>query len=240
MGLRWMMGVLAVALVGPGGPGEEPKDGSGPPPPPKGAMILFDGTDTSQWAQRRSNAPVGWPVNDGAMTSHGGDITTKSRYTDFQLHLEWMEPDMPNAHGQEKGNSGIGLQGRYEIQILDSYGFTKPGKGDCAAVYGQAAPLVNACKPPLEWQTYDIIFRAPRFDADHKMTEKGRVTVVQNGTVVQNNTEIEHPTGIQYDVDPDVSQPGPIVLQDHGTAVKFRNIWVLPLPEKGSDRYEPQ
>src|SRR5439155_5636782 len=111
----------------------------------------------------------------------GGYIVTKQYFTDFQLHVEFKVPYMPDKKGQERGNSGVGLQSHYEIQVLDSYGFKEPGTGDCGAVYSQAAPLVNACRPPLEWQTYDITFHAARFDTDGKKTANARVTVFQNG-----------------------------------------------------------
>lgn len=208
-------------------------------PPVPGAVNLFDGQDLSQWVRRGTQEAPHWMVQDGWMQPRDGDIATKENYYDYLLHLEWMEPDMPNAHGQGKGNSGVGLQGRYEIQILDSYGWKVPGKGDCGAVYNGAAPLVNACKPALKWQSYDITFRSPRLDADGKIGEKPRVTVMQNGIAVQNNTEIPGMTGIQYNFDPDPTKPGPIVLQDHGYPVKFRNVWVLPLPKESSKEYDP-
>ena len=144
---------------------------------------------------------------------------------------------MPEAHGQERGNSGIGLLATYEIQVLDSYGFKEPGSGDCGAVYSQSAPLVNACKPPLAWQTYDISFRAARFDADGKVTQKPRVSVFQNGLCVQNSTEINGGTGIGPKAD---ANEGPIILQFHNNTVQFRNIWIVPLPEEGAKHYEPR
>src|SRR5205823_2688657 len=140
--------------------------------------------------------------------------------------------------GQAKGNSGAYLQGRYEIQILDSYGIAMPGKGDCGSVYTQSAPLLNACKPPLQWQTFEIFFRAPRFDATGKRAEKARVTILQNGITVQNNTEIDGPTGSARRAQE--AATGPIVLQYHRSPVRFRNIWILPLPPQGSARYTPQ
>src|SRR5262245_16199310 len=130
MVFRWVL--AAVTLVPLAACGAGRGDDAATVAAPKGAVVLFDGKDPSHWVQRRTNAPVAWPVSGGAMTSHGGDITTKDRYTDFQLHVEWMEPEMPEAHGQEKGNSGIGLQGRYEIQVLDSYGFKQPGRATAA------------------------------------------------------------------------------------------------------------
>ena len=130
--------------------------------PPESAVILFDGKDLSNWVGRDGGEPK-WKVEGDAMIvePRTGDISSKETFMDHFLHLEFMCPDMPEASGQAKGNSGVFFQGRYEIQVLDSYGIEVPGKGDCGAIYNQFAPLVNACKPPLEWQTYDVIFRAP-------------------------------------------------------------------------------
>lgn len=202
-------------------------------------IVLFSGKPeevAANWVKHGSDEPAAWKVQDGAMVAGGGNIVTRQTFTDFQLHVEFKEPNMPEAHGQERGNSGVGLQGRYEIQVLDSYGIADPGTGDCGSVYDQAAPLVNACKPPLQWQTYDITYRAPRFDTDNKKTENARVTVLQNGIVIQNNQEILHPTGIQGN-DNAIEKPGPILLQDHGTPVEFRNVWVRPLPLQGANHY---
>jgi len=204
--------------------------------PPAGAVVLFNGTDLSHWRTRRGRPPA-WPVADGAMTARGGDIMSQETFTDFQLHVEFRVPNMPEAHGQEKGNSGVYLQGRYEIQVLDSYGFKIPGKGDCGAIYDQYAPLVNACKPPMEWQTYDVSFRGARVDGSGRVTEPARLTLLQNGISIQNNIQLQGPTGSA--IDNKVGEPGPIRLQDHGHPVQYRNVWVLPLPLKGSDRYEP-
>jgi len=203
--------------------------------PQKNAIILFNGKDLSNW-QKRNGDPAGWEVADGVMAvvRGTGDIMTKDKFTDFMLHLEFMEPDMPEATGQAKGNSGVYLQGRYEIQVLDSYGIAVPGKGDCGAIYNQFAPLVNACKPPLQWQTYDMIFRAARVN-DAGQLENARVTVLQNGMVIHNNVQVLGPTGGA--VDDKVLEPGPLLLQDHGNPLKYRNVWIVPLPLKGSDKY---
>ncbi|MBM3476124.1 MAG: DUF1080 domain-containing protein [Armatimonadetes bacterium] len=203
--------------------------------PPAGAVVLFDGKDLAKWTRMDGN-PATWKVADGAMTSVGGDIRSQDTFGDAYVHLEWMEPDMPDAQGQARGNSGVALQGRYEVQVLDSFGIDVPGKGDCGAVYAQYAALVNACRPPLEWQTYDIIFRAPRYGADKQLLEHARLTVLQNGIVIQNNVQV---TGLNYPpMDADPSTPGPLLLQDHGCPVQYRNVWFVPLPEKGSEEYE--
>ncbi len=204
--------------------------------PPEAAVVLFDGTDLSNWTKLDGGAPA-WEVADGAMTvtAGEGDIVSKEQFTDFLLHLEFMTPDMPDATGQAKGNSGVFLQGRYEIQVLDSYGIDVPGMGDCGAIYNQFASLVNACKPPLEWQTYDAIFRAARVSESGEVEDNARVTVLQNGIVIQNNVQIQGATGGA--TDGDAAEPGPLRLQDHGNPVKYRNIWIAPLPLKGSDVY---
>jgi len=208
------------------------------PPKMKDVLVLFSGKSeevAANFCKKGTTEDAAWPVKDGAMTTEGYDIVTKRKFTDFQLHVEWMEPDMPEAKGQAKGNSGVFMQGRYEIQVLDSYGIADPGTGDCGALYGKAAPLVNACKPALQWQTYDILFRAPRFDAEGKQIENARITVLQNGITIQNNTVIPGPTwGETFG---ELKDPGPVVLQYHGNQLQYRNVWILPLPEKGADHY---
>jgi Domain of Unknown Function (DUF1080) len=225
--------------------GERPASAAAPtsaavaPPAHKDVVVLFSGRNEDlekHWVRRRGDAPGRWKVSDGAMEPTGGDIMSRQRFSDFQLHVEFREPSMPQARGQAKGNSGVFLQGRYEIQVLDSYGIADPGRGDCGAVYDRSAPLLNACKPPLEWQTYDILFRAPRANpTTHQVTEPARVTVIQNGITIQNNQEITGVTGAA--IDEAVDQPGPILLQDHGYPVAYRNVWVLPLPPRGAQHY---
>jgi hypothetical protein len=206
--------------------------------PPEDALLLFNGKDVSNWTTRKGG-PAGWSVEDGVLrvVPGTGDIVTKERLTDFFLHLEFRCPDMPEATGQAKGNSGVYLQGRYEIQVLDSYGVGIPGLGDCGAVYNQFAPLVNACRPALEWQAYDVIFRAPRTEGD-RVAERVRVTVLHNGIVIQNNVELPGPTGGA--LDDKVGEPGPLLLQDHGNLVAYRNVWAVGLPLEGSKTYEPR
>lgn len=200
-----------------------------PKPPPPGAVMLLDGKNTDAW-----NNP--WPVEKGAITVKGGNTVSKKEFGDALLHIEFRCPLMADKTGQARGNSGVYLQGRYEIQVLDSYGIADPGRGDCGAVYNQSAPLVNACKPPREWQTYDIIFRAARLNADGSLKAAPRVTVFQNGTLIQNNVEIQGPTS--YSPNTTLVATGPLLLQDHaGNPVSYRNIWILPLKPEGATHY---
>ena len=207
--------------------------------PPPNAIVLFNGNDVSNWTKRDSSQAE-WKVEDGILhvVPRTDDIMSTERLTDFFLHLEFRCPDMPEATGEAKANSGVFLQGRYEIQVLDSYGINIPGVGDCGAIYDQFAPLVNACKPAMEWQTYDVVFRAARVNNAKEVEEPVRVTVLQNGLVIHNNVQLPGPTGGA--VDEHVGEPGPLLLQDHGHLVAYRNIWAAPLPLKGSDTYEPR
>jgi len=205
--------------------------------PPKGAVILFNGKDVSNWTTR-AGKPAGWRAEDGVLhvVPGTGDIVSKETFTDFFLHVEFRCPDMPEAKGQAKGNSGVFLQGRYEVQVLDSCGWKVPGKGDCGGIYDQFAPLVNACKPAMEWQTYDVAFRAPRITGG-TVVEKTRVTVIHNGLVIINNALLPGVTGAP--IDEKVAEPGPLLLQDHGDLVCYRNVWAVPLPAEGSNEYGP-
>jgi hypothetical protein len=197
-------------------------------PAPEGAVVLFDGKSSEAWDNP-------WKVKGGSLWVTKGDTVTKQAFDDFILHLEFRVPLMADAKGQARGNSGVYLQSRYEVQLLDSYGIKVPGKGDCGAIYAQSAPLVNGCAKPEEWQAYDIIFRSARFDDKGKKTANAAVTVFQNGVLIHNNTPITEPTGGAAGSDESV--PGPIRLQDHGCAYAFRNIWVQPLPLEGSSEY---
>ena len=202
--------------------------------PPAHATRLFNGADLHNWTTRDGQA-AGWRVEDQVMhvVPKTGDIMSQERFADFYMHLEFRCPDMPEASGQAKGNSGVFLQGRYEIQVLDSHGINIPGMGDCGAIYNQFAPLCNACKPALEWQAYDVFFRAARDGAAGP-----RLTVLQNGRVIHNTVELPGVTGAA--VDEAVGEPGPLLLQDHGDLVCYRNIWVEELALVGSDTYEPR
>lgn len=199
--------------------------------PPSDAIILFDGTDMDQW-EKPDGKPVGWKLADGAMTvvKETGSIQTKQSFGDMQLHLEWRAPEEVVGEGQGRGNSGVYIQSRYEIQILDCYENTTYVNGQTASVYKQHIPLVNACRPPGEWQTYDIIFMAPRFNEDGSLFTPATVTVIHNGVLVQNHVTIqgntEHIGLPAYTAHP-LKQP--LMLQDHGNPVSFRNIWVREL-----------
>jgi hypothetical protein len=201
------------------------------------AIILFNGRDLANWTTR-DGEPASWSIENGILlvVPGTGDIVSRQRLSDFFLHLEFRCPDMPEATGQAKGNSGVYLQGRYEIQVLDSYGVKFPGKGDCGAIYGRFAPLVNVCKPPLTWQSYDVIFRCARVK-DGKMIEGAGLTVFQNAQVIHNNIRLAGVT--KGAIDEEVGEPGPLLLQDHGDPVAYRNIWAVPLPLEGSKCYEP-
>jgi len=207
--------------------------------PPPNAVVLFNGHDVSNW-RTRAGEPAGWAVADGVMTviRATGDIVSAETYTDAFIHLEFRCPDMPDATGQAKGNSGVFLQGRYEIQVLDSYGWEAPGLGDCGGIYNQFAPLVNACKPALEWQAYDIIFRAARLDDAGNVLANARITLLHNGIVTHNNVETLGVTGGA--INEDIGTPGPLLLQDHGDSVSYQNIWLVHLPLVGSSEYGPK
>ena len=193
-------------------------------------VTLFDGTDLAHWTHR-DGSPVKWTIVEGGAVevTGGGDIVSKELFEDCQIHIEFMPPSLPpEVKGQDRGNSGIYVQGRYEVQVLDSWGVDS-GLGDCGAIYNIKKPDNNACKPPAEWQTYDITFRAPRFDESGKKTENARISVIQNGVRIHRDVELPKATqgGVTEEESPG---PGPILLQDHGNPVRFRNIRVKPLP----------
>ena len=205
---------------------EDLKDADGAKPP-KDAIVLFDGKDFSKWVKRDGKSEVKWTLKDGVMegVKGHGDIVTKDKYDGkFKLHVEFRVPYEPGGAGQGRGNSGVYLQGRYEVQILDSYGL-KSGKNDCAAIYGVAAPTVNACKAPTVWQTFDIEFTAPKVE-NGKKTEPARMTVHHNGVKVHDDVAVTS-DNTTSGIGGDVATPGPILLQDHGHPVQYRNIWLL-------------
>jgi hypothetical protein len=193
--------------------------------PPKGAIVLFDGKDTSCWVRADGKA-CPWPVKEGVLVCMPltGNIRTKKTFGDHKLHIEFMTRSRSGAKGQDRGNSGVFLHGRYEVQVLDSFGIDPAKKDDCGALYDMIAPSVNACLPPREWQSFDITFHAPKFDADGKLTTSGRITVVLNGITVIDDKEI--PRSKRHG---ESKKPGPLMLQDHMCPVAFRNIWVVPI-----------
>jgi hypothetical protein len=205
----------------PDAPGKAPSD----------AIVLFDGKDLSKW-KGADGKDARWVVEGGAARVNGtGNITTRQEFADFQLHVEWAAPKPPKGDSQGRGNSGVFLFGRYEIQVLDSYKNPTYADGGAASVYGQYPPLVNACLPPGEWQAYDIVFVAPRFK-DGKLETPGTVTMFHNGVLVHNRLAIlgstEHklfkgytPHGLK----------GPITLQDHNDPVRYRNIWIREIKD---------
>lgn len=201
-----------------------------PGAPPSDAMVLFDGRDLSKWQNEKSQ-PAAWKIESGAMVvaAGAGGIQTKESFGDCQLHVEWSAPSPPKGEGQDRGNSGVFLMSRYEIQVLDSFHAQTYPDGQAAAIYGQFPPLVNAARRPGEWQTYDIVFTAPRFNGQ-AVAAPATVTVFHNGIVVHNHTALigstVHRALGKYEVHP---AKAPLMLQDHAHPVRYRNIWIRPL-----------
>jgi hypothetical protein len=198
-----------------------------PGPPPSDAVVLFDGRDLSAW-RGENGGDARWQVEGGAMVVNGtGSLVTKQEFGDCQLHIEWATPAQVEGEGQGRGNSGVYFQGRFEIQVLDSYENKTYGDGQAGAYYGHRAPLVNASRRPGEWQVYDIIFHAPKAGADGKV-EAGSFTVLHNGVLVQDHVPItgEATTAAMFK---GVAPKAPLVLQDHGNPVRYRNIWLRRL-----------
>lgn len=199
---------------------------------PADAIVLFDGRNLDNWVSSKAGNPAApWTVGDGAMTvaPKSGNIQTKQSFGDYQLHIEWRTPAKVDGNGQGRGNSGIFMQGIYELQVLDSYNNPTYSNGQAGSIYKQTMPLVNASKGPGEWQTYDVVYTAPRFNKDGQMLFPPYITVLHNGVLVQNHTPIQGTT-------PYVGQPtiephgrGPIMLQDHNNTTSFRNIWIREL-----------
>ena len=204
-----------------------------PVPAPSDAIVLFNGTDVSKW-RSQDGGPAKWIVRDGYMESVKGSgyVFTRDSFGDIQLHVEWATPSHVEGNSQGRGNSGVFLMGKYEIQVLDSYENITYADGQASALYGQYPPLVNASRGPGEWQGYDIIFRRPRFNRDGSLSKPARLTVLHNGILVQDNSEAWGPTQwlqhLPYKSHPDKL---PLSLQDHGNPVRYRNIWLRELPE---------
>lgn len=193
---------------------------------PQGAIVLFDGKDLNHWKGVKGGKAKWKLVKGGAMQVTKGSIISKEKFGDCKIHVEFRTPFMPKARGQKRGNSGVYVQGRYEVQVLDSFGLE--GKdNECGGIYKIAAPKVNACLPPLQWQTYDIVFHAPKFDNTGHKIKNAVITVKHNGILIHEQTEIPKSTGGA--INKDESKPGGLMLQDHHNPVQYRNIWVLPL-----------
>ena len=215
-------------------------------PPPSDAELLFDGTDLSKW-QNSSGGDATWKVQDGYMEVRpGGAIRTRGQWADFQLHVEWASPSPATGTSQGRGNSGILINGLYEVQVLDSYESKTYPDGQASAIYGQSPPLANACKPPGQWQTYDIIFESPRWDDKGELVKKACATVLHNGLVVQNHYQYIGgtdgissvvPWGTLSKYPPPHAPEVFIELQEHGAnPVRYRNIWIRRLGESGSQQ----
>ncbi len=200
---------------------------------PSDAVVLFDGHDLSKWTSGGKPAP--WIVRDGyfEVTRGTGGIETRESFGDAQVHVEWMSPSPPEGVGQDRGNSGVFMMRDYEVQVLDSYGNRTYPDGQAGSLYGQHPPLVNAALPPGQWQTYDIVFRRPRFAVDGTVTSPATVTVFLNGILVQDHGTLVGPTS-HSERAPYMPHANrlPIALQDHGHPVRFRNIWVRDLEQK--------
>ena len=204
--------------------------GKNPSAPPSDAIVLFDGKSLDQWVGKDGKA-ASWTVGDGAMTvaKGTGQVKTKQVFGDIQLHIEWRTPAKVEGEGQGRGNSGIFFCEKYELQVLDSYKNRTYSNGQAGSIYKQSIPMVNASNPPGEWQSYDVVFIAPKFNQDGTLNTPGRITVFHNGVLIHHYTEIKGTT--EYIGKPKIVAhgKGSIVLQDHGNPTSFRNIWVREL-----------
>ena len=204
---------------------------------PSDAIVLFDGKGLQEWVSVKDGSPARWIEGDGAMTVRAGtgNIETRRKFTDYQLHLEWRTPAKVTGSGQGRGNSGLFLASTgdgdagYEVQILDSHNNKTYVNGQAASIYKQYPPLSNASRPPGEWQTYDVIWTAPRFNADGSLASSASATVIHNGILVQNHVILQGETRYIGKPAYQAHGPSPIKLQDHGNPVSFRNIWVREL-----------
>lgn len=198
--------------------------------PPSDAIVLFDGKNLEEWTSI-NNAKAEWKVEDDCMTviKGKGNIKTKRKFGDIQLHLEWRSPEIIESEGQGRGNSGVFFQERYEVQVLDNYKNKTYSNGQAGSIYKQYIPLVNACKEPGEWQTYDIIYTAPKFNKDGIKVSSAFLTVIHNGVLVQNHVEVKGTTEYIGQPKNEAHGKASIMLQDHSNPVSYRNIWVREL-----------
>lgn len=211
-------------------PGETPAD------PPSDAIVLFDGTNLDEWEMDKDGSPADWVLKDGFMEvppkgeGVGGYIRTKKEFGDVQLHIEWATPEEVEGNSQGRGNSGVFFIGGYELQVLDSYENKSYADGQASAIYGYKPPLVNACRPPGKWQTYDVIFTAPKWDAEGNLLKQAYITVFHNGVVTHAHQNYLGPSGHKKVANYEkVQETGPIKLQNHNNPTRFRNIWVREL-----------
>jgi hypothetical protein len=207
-----------VPIITPGANNQAPSD----------AIVLFDGKGLNEWTSEKGDAAK-WETKDGMMTvAKGvGAIITKRTFADCQLHIEWCSPEKVEGEGQGRGNSGVWLQSRYEVQVLDSYNNTTYSNGQAGSIYKQHSPMVNASLKPGEWQTFDIIYTAPRFNTNGSLMLPAYITVIHNGVVIQNHVDIKGTTA--YIGQPKYQEHAfkcPLMLQNHGNAVSYRNIWI--------------
>jgi len=219
-GIEW----AEPAVIDPGPPGGPPSD----------AVVLFDGKDLSQW-----DGGEQWKVEDGYFVAGPGSLRSKEVFGDCQLHIEWASAEEVTGSGQGRSNSGVFLMGIYEVQVLDSYENKTYFDGQCGAIYKQHPPLVNASRKPGEWQSYDIIWTAPRFDEEGKLASPAYITVLHNGVLIQNHFELlgDTPFNRAPEYRPH-GEKGPISLQYHGNPVRFRNIWIREIKELDSKRVQ--
>ena len=217
-------------VVTPGTAGTQQQPGC----PPGDAIILFDGKDLSQWVSDKDGGPAKWKVQNGFIEAvkKTGYIRTKRSFGDCQLHIEWATPEKIVKSGQSRGNSGVFMMGRYEVQVLDSYNNKTYPDGQAASIYGQYPPLVNASRKPGQWQSFDIIFHRPRFDKKGNLVCPARITVLHNGLLVQDNVEIKGATAHKKKpVYNPHSDKLPLKLQEHGSPIRYRNIWIRRLSQ---------
>ncbi|HEY7471468.1 MAG TPA: DUF1080 domain-containing protein [Gemmatimonadota bacterium] len=216
------------SLDRPQPPVVDPGPPPGPSPPPSDAVVLFDGTDLSRW-RAEDGGPAPWRVVEGAIevVPHTGSLVTRDSFGDVQLHVEWRTPPVVAGEGQERGNSGVYLMGLYELQVLDSHDNPTYPDGQAGAIFGQYPPLVNASRGPGEWQSYDVVFHAPRFDDTGALLAPARMTAFHNGVLIQDDVALTGPTAFQRRPPYEAHPPRlPITLQDHEFPVRYRNVWL--------------